>query len=211
MNDSPNLNSDVLFYRDLWRRRFREPRPLTFQNNVLKNTYYPDCGFCCGPQSETEPFPMALLESQISARTANDFYLLDRHTASLDQRGCKSLGPAGCRLPQELRPVACNIFPVVLIQEGLYLYRICPAVTLNPKAELRAMALHVQAWLNALPQAAIRRIAISRTAAELAGKYLDLRLRVQGSSCLPAAPAAEPAGPKDSSGPGGAGAPAILP
>lgn len=165
---------------ELWHRRFPELRRVVWQEDTLVNDYCPDCGLCCGPQAESEPFPMALLDSQISAHTPEDFYLLDAHTVSLDQRGCKALGQTGCRLPRPLRPVSCNLFPVVLVNQSLFLYRLCPASVLIPEAAWLDMALRIQGWLNAMPSADVKRISMTRRPEDLAARYQDLHLSVQG-------------------------------
>ena len=171
-------HGDCAFDSALWRKHFPEPRQLTFLDGVLDNAYCPDCGLCCGPQAESEPFPMALLDRQISERTPDDFHLLDARTVSLDQRGCKSLGERGCRLPRNLRPIACNIFPIVLVKGGLFLYRCCPAALLLPEADWRRMAREVRDFLDKLPGADVRRLAITRRPDTVAAEYVDRRLPV---------------------------------
>ena len=175
----PKTERDAGYLR-LWRSLFPEPRRVAFAAGSLVNEYCPACGFCCGPQEEATPFPMPLLDAQISARTPEDFHLLDPRTACLDGRGCKSLGETGCRLPRSLRPVACNIFPVVLVDCGLYLYRVCPAVMLTPEAAMRAIARQVQDYLNGFAASDLARLAITLPAEDLAAKYLNLGMRVEG-------------------------------
>lgn len=174
------MEKDYAYYRDLWTRTFVEPRRVAFETPVLVNDYCVDCRFCCGPQAEAEPFPMALLDSQVSQRTPDDFYLLDRHTASLDRRGCKSLTPTGCRLEHRLRPVACGLFPLVLVNGRLYLYRTCPASLFVEPGRMLAMARQARDWLETLPEADIARISITRRPEDLAEKYVDLGLPVHG-------------------------------
>lgn len=163
-------------YREKWAALFPDKLSMGFANGVVSNPYCPQCRFCCGPQEETEPFPMALLDSQVSARTKDDFYLLDEHTAALDQRGCRALGPCGCRLDNALRPFACNIFPYVLVNGRLYLYKVCPASLFAEEGEARSLGRQVHAWLASLPEADVRRISITRSCQDLAEKYLDLGL-----------------------------------
>lgn len=163
-------------YRARWARLFPEVRHVDFDGFVVTNDYCPDCRYCCGPQKESEPFPMALLDRQISGRTPDDFYLLDSHTACLDQRGCKALGPAGCRLERTLRPVACALFPFVLVNLRLYLYLICPASMFVDKAALLDMGGRVHVFLSSLDSADRARISISRRPEDLKAKYLDLGL-----------------------------------
>ncbi len=171
-------DDELQAYRTRWARLFPEQRHVDFDDCVVTNDYCLDCRFCCGPQKESEPFPMALLDRQISDRTADDFYLLDDHTACLDQRGCKALGPAGCRLDRSLRPVACALFPFVLVNRRLYLYRVCPASMFVDAAALADMGRRIHAWLATLDPADIERISISRRPEDLAAKYLDLNLPV---------------------------------
>ncbi len=159
-----------------WAPLFPEPRPFFFREGVVRNAYCPDCRFCCGPQPEDEPFPMALLDRQISDRTPGDFHLLDPRTACLDRRGCKSLGPEGCRLDYALRPPACALFPYVLVNMNLYLYLVCPACLKTPLEELLGTGEDVFHWLSELPPADQRRISIRRRPEDLAEKYLDLGL-----------------------------------
>ncbi len=177
------MNSDVkdeAYYRKLWTGMFPSRLKVAFENGVLVNAYCSRCRFCCGPQAEERPFPMALLDRQISARTPDDFYLLDSRTASLDRRGCKALGPGGCRLERELRPLACGLFPLVLVNRRLYLYRICPASMLEPLESFREMAVRARDMLGALPAADVERISIARDPGDLKAKYLDLGLDVAG-------------------------------
>ncbi len=163
-------------FRERWARLFPQRQNMRFDNNVVQNPYCPQCRFCCGPQEEATPFPMALLDSQVSPRTPEDFYLLDRHTACLDQRGCKALGPCGCRLDNTLRPIACNLFPYVLVNGRLYLYRVCPASMFMDKDDLLALGKAVHAYLASLPERDRARISIERAKEDLAEKYLDLHL-----------------------------------
>ena len=123
---------------------------------------------------------MALLDSQISDRTPDDFYLLNDHTASLDQRGCKALTPSGCRLERNLRPVACNIFPIVLVNCGLYLYKVCPASLFLPGELFQEIAGKVGSMLNGLSARDVQRISITRDPSDLASKYEDLGISVCG-------------------------------
>ena len=182
MGNQPEALKDIAYFRKLWTAMFTKPRRVAFETPVLVNDYCVDCRFCCAPQQEEEPFPMALLDSQISARTPNDFYLLDEHTACLDRRGCKALGPVGCRLEHRLRPVACGLFPLVVVNSRLYLYRVCPASIFVPEGAMRAMAAEVRDWLDTLSAADIERISITRRPEDLAEKYVDLALPVRGTA-----------------------------
>ena len=119
-------------YWQQWRQRFPLQRDVHFDQGILSNEYCRDCRYCCGPQDCATPFPMKLLPSQQHAHLDRDFFLLAPDTACLDDRGCKSCGPEGCLLPRQRRPVACSLFPLVLLETGLYLYKICPAVLFLP-------------------------------------------------------------------------------
>lgn len=164
-------------YYAMWSRMFPSPRAVSFDGAVFRNAYCPDCRFCCAPQAEGDkPFPMALLDRQISQSTEDDFYMLDSHTACLDQRGCKALTDRGCRLDNAKRPVACNLFPYVLIEGRLYLYLICPASMLQDEAQLHAIGQRVFVWLKSLPKEETDRISISISPDVLAVRYLDLGL-----------------------------------
>lgn len=163
-----------------WRSQFPVPRKISFSAPTLDNPYCKDCRLCCGPQPEEQPFPMALLDSQIGPQTIDRFYMLDEHTASLDRRGCKALGACGCQLERGDRPPACNLFPFVIVDMRLYLYRVCPASMLSSKEEITASAGRASEWINSLPAADVRRISISRSPEDLKEKYLDLGISVTG-------------------------------
>ena len=175
------MNKKFSHYRQLWEQQFPTLREVSVtEDGVLTNAYCVDCRFCCGPQAEEDPFPMPLLDSQISDSTPEDFHLLDKRTACLDRRGCKALTPSGCRLDRALRPVACNIFPIVLVNTSLYLYRICPASMFVPDQAMQRLARRVRDRLDILPVADVCRISITRRPEDLAMKYQDLHLPVYG-------------------------------
>ena len=127
-------------YWQQWRQRFPLQRDVHFDQGILSNDYCRDCRYCCGPQDCATPFPMKLLPSQQHAHLERDFFLLAPDTACLDDRGCKSCGPEGCLLPRQRRPVACSLFPLVLLDTGLYLYKICPAVFFLPPSISRKLS-----------------------------------------------------------------------
>ena len=142
-------------YWQQWRQRFSLQRDVHFDQGILSNDYCRDCRYCCGPQDCATPFPMKLLPSQQHAHLERDFFLLAPDTACLDDRGCKSCGPEGCLLPRQRRPVACSLFPLVLLDTGLYLYKICPAVFFLPLDRWLVMAREAVNWLVTLaPEAA---------------------------------------------------------
>ena len=145
----------------------------------LDNGYCAECRHCCGPQPEGDaPYPMPLLPSQLRPDLTDDFYLLSPSVACLDQRGCKALGPAGCRLERMLRPVACALFPFVLVNLRLYLYLICPASMFVDKAALLDMGGRVHVFLSSMDPADRARISISRRPEDLQARYLDMGLPV---------------------------------
>ena len=102
-------------YWQQWRQRFPLQRDVHFDQGILSNDYCRGCRYCCGPQDCATPFPMKLLPSQQHDHLEKDFFLLAPDTACLDDRGCKSCGPEGCLLPRQRRPVACSLFPLVLL------------------------------------------------------------------------------------------------
>lgn len=159
-----------------WRQIFPRQRDVHLDQGVLINDYCRDCRYCCGPQDCATPFPMRLLPSQLHPHLDQDFFLLAPDTACLDERGCKSCGPEGCRLPRKQRPVACSLFPLVLLDTGLYLYKICPAVMFLPLARWRVLAHGAADWLTGLDPDDVRRIAISVPAATVRERYIDLDL-----------------------------------
>ncbi len=94
---------------------------------------------------------MPLLPSQCAAGADQVLYMMDAETAVLDERGCKALGKDGCSIAHALRPVACGLFPIVLMEGWLYLYTLCPASLLVPFMTWFSMAESVAGWLKALP------------------------------------------------------------
>ncbi|MDE5833614.1 MAG: hypothetical protein K2H64_11690 [Desulfovibrio sp.] len=161
-----------------WEKIFPLKRNVNWTGGKIENGYCADCRLCCGPQGDDDPFPMALLDEQTGPANALDFFMMDSHTACLGRDGCKSLGPAGCKLEQSRRPPACGLFPVVLIDGRLYFYKACPAVTLASSQELEALALKALKYLKNLPEKDCRRISISIPADEIAKKYIDTGLEV---------------------------------
>ena len=71
-------------------------------------------------------------------------------------------------------------FIVDLASGGLYLYRNCPAARCLSEADRHELALRVRDYLDAMPAADVRRIAIARRAEDLAAKYQDLHMPVTG-------------------------------
>lgn len=121
---------------------------------------------------------MALLPGQISERTPADFYLLNKNTAYLGKEGCKSETSKGCRLPRELRPVACGLFPIVLANGRISLYKTCPAVIFNNLDELALLAEKAAQWLAGFSLDELRHISLDLSAEKLAADYIDLGIEV---------------------------------
>ncbi len=166
-----------------WKKNFKKKKKVEVRSGTLINEYCPDCLMCCGPQPEEDgAFPMKLLERQMCGREEDVFYMMDKDTAVLDHRGCKALGDKGCVLPRSARPVACNIFPFVVINRRLFLYVPCPLTVLLPEAELQRLAEEVRIWLEVQPEHDIRRISLYGTPCLQTNKYRDLNMPVYGRS-----------------------------
>lgn len=163
-------------YWQQWRQRFSLQRDVHFDQGILSNDYCRDCRYCCGPQGCATPFPMKLLPSQQHDHLERDFFLLAPDTACLDDRGCKSCGPEGCLLPRQRRPVACSLFPLVLLDTGLYLYKICPAVFFLPLDRWLVMAREAVNWLVTLAPEDLKQLAIHIPEAIVRERFIDLEL-----------------------------------
>lgn len=161
-----------------WEKTFREPRALSWQPGLLANDYCRDCLLCCGPQGECEPFPMPLLPSQMRPGLENDFYLLDPLTPYIGAPGCKSETATGCRLPLAERPIACGLFPIVLANGGLYLYKMCPAVIFTPLSDLLQLASAAGQWLSQFDRQDRDRLSQKISPAILSEKYIDLGIKL---------------------------------
>ncbi|MDR3358684.1 MAG: hypothetical protein LBN96_07550 [Desulfovibrio sp.] len=172
------MRRDFQYYLELWRRTFPRRRKLLWRDTWLRNGYCRDCRYCCGPQDDPTPFPMALLPGQLRPGLDEDFYLLAGDTAYIADRGCKARGDGGCRLTREKRPVACSLFPLVLANGGLYLYKICPAVIFTPLAELSALGRDAAAWLAGFRPAELRHVSLDLPARTLAERYIYLDIAV---------------------------------
>ncbi|GFH62852.1 MAG: conserved hypothetical protein [Candidatus Desulfovibrio kirbyi] len=165
-------------YLALWRARFPRRRSLRWRGSWLQNDYCRDCRFCCGPQDSGDPFYMALLPEQIRPNLSEDFYLFDRATAFMDARGCKAATERGCRLERVRRPPACGIFPLVLANGCLYLYKICPAVLLTPIAAFAEIGLEAARRLAGLRVEDARHISLGLSVETLARSYISLDIRI---------------------------------
>lgn len=165
-------------YYGKWRGSFPEKREVIWRDNWLDNSYCGDCRYCCGPQGDDEPFPMALLPRQIRADLDKDFYLLDASTAYIGAEGCKSETPRGCRLTTTQKPVACGLFPIVLANGALYLYQRCPAAIFTPLVYFLEIAKKAAERLNDLTIDELRHLSLKLPLETLVEKYIDLHARV---------------------------------
>ena len=147
------------------------------RDGVLYNDFCRDCRFCCGPQPAADkPFPMKLLDSQLESMERSRFYWLNTHTACLDSRGCPSLGEGGCLLERADRPVACNIFPFVVINGRLFLYLHCPLSAALAPAQKKSLARALARRLRLMPAVDLSRISLRRNPRKLKRAYEDLHL-----------------------------------
>lgn len=167
---------DFLLTFEDWQKIFPEKRDLKWENDWLENDYCRDCRLCCGPQGDDEPFPMALTDAQIGPSNRRDFYMRDDSTALLGRAGCKSLEPGGCRLNKGARPLACGLFPLVLANGRLFLYKRCPAALFASPAEIESLTARAAEFLRGLPERDLRRISINLSDAVVAEKYEDLKI-----------------------------------
>lgn len=165
-------------YARRWRESFQQERKLHWEQSWLENAYCADCRFCCGPQDSAVPFPMPLLSRQLRPELNKDFYLLDAATPYLGQAGCKADTAQGCRLELAQKPVACGLFPIVLVNGGLYLYQNCPAVIHTPLARFLEFAQKAAALLMQLDEIELRHLSLWLTADILAKSYIDLRVKI---------------------------------
>lgn len=153
--------------------------PVEWRDGWLQNGYCADCRLCCGPQGKNDPpFPMPLLPGQVNAHTSDDFYLLDETTPYIGPEGCKSASASGCRLAPEKKPVACGLFPLVLINGKIYLYQNCPAVLFTPLLHFLELAEKAAERLAEYPLEDLKRLSIFMPCETLAAKYIDLRITV---------------------------------
>ncbi len=165
-------------YFNKWQPLFAETRTLLWRGEWLDNPYCPDCRYCCGPQDSDTPFPMGLLPWQLRPNLADDFYLLNGDTAYLAAKGCKSDGPCGCKLERIKRPVACGLFPLVLANGALYLYKTCPAVLAVPLYRFFELGRDAAIYLHNFSDAELRHIALNLSLETLAANYIDLEIRL---------------------------------
>lgn len=156
---------------------------LDWRDGWLQNGYCAACQLCCGPQGKNDPpFPMPLLPSQVDAETPENFYLLDENTPYIGAKGCKSATSAGCRLPLEKKPIACGLFPLVLINGKLYLYQNCPAVLFTPLLRFLEFAEEAAKNLHKYSLTELERLSISLPCEIIAAKYIDLYITIFDSA-----------------------------
>lgn len=165
-------------YVDRWREQDSAKKAVTWDKNWIANDYCKDCRYCCGPQDSAYPFPMSLLPEQIDANTAENFYLLDRRTACLGAAGCKSDTPQGCRLPLAKKPIACGLFPIVLVNGRLYLYKNCPAVVFSPLVRFMDLGLKAANMLIGYSLDDLFHLSLWLNCDTLARSYIDLRIKI---------------------------------
>lgn len=163
-------------YFEKWKYLFEENRFLKWNINWLENDFCKDCRYCCGPQDSADPFPMALLPAQLKPNIQKFFHMLNENTAYLGADGCKSHSETGCKLSETEKPVACGIFPIVLINGNLYLYQNCPAAIAIPLAQFAPFAMSVAKMLYAFSFEELKHISISLPCEVLAKKYIDLHI-----------------------------------
>ena len=149
-----------------------------WQNDWLKNDFCGECRLCCGPQGDDEPFPMPLLERQIKDDPKDRFYLLSPEIAYIGAEGCKSDTASGCSLSLQEKPVACNLFPIVLINGKLYLYQNCPAALFTPVAEFMETGKKAGEWLMKFKVEELKHLSIKMEDSMLAEKFIDLHIRI---------------------------------
>lgn len=170
--------SGLWHYLEKWRPLASGCPAPVWQNGRLDNASCGQCRFCCGKQDNAEPFPMALLPEQLGPDNQDDFYMLDAHTAGLGAEGCKSASSSGCRLPVAKRPVACGLFPIVLVNGRLYLYQICPAVMFAPLDVFYRLAREVGDYLERFSIEDLRRISITLSDKILMDRYINLHIQI---------------------------------
>lgn len=176
--NSPREDRDFWNHLEKWQSLLSDHRSLNWENDWLENDWCKDCRHCCGPQGADSPFPMALLPDQLGPDTADNFYMLDANTACIGKNGCKAITPHGCKLSRREKPIACGLFPVVLINGKLYLYVMCPAVLAKPLAIFFELAKKIAVTLQKYTQKELLHISISLDCNELSEKYVDLHCAI---------------------------------
>lgn len=82
-------------------------------------------------------------------------------------------------------PCGLHLFPLVLLERGLYLYKICPAVLFLPLDRWFVMAREAMAWLARLAPQDLERLAIHIPDTSVQERFIDLELPLPFSSRTP--------------------------
>lgn len=163
-------------YASKWRNLFPQERKLEWDRNWIKNDYCASCRYCCGRQDSDIPFPMPLLPDQYEKNASHEFYMLDARTAYLARAGCKADGPHGCTLARRDKPLACGLFPIVLINGGLYLYQNCPAVIYAPLIRFMEFARDAAQMLMEFPFEQLLHLTICLSREKIIKSYINLHI-----------------------------------
>lgn len=154
------------------------PGIVEWKDGWLQNGFCGNCRLCCAPQGDDEPFPMPLLPSQVTDEISTNFYLLENGVPYIGKDGCKSLGCEGCRLSRREKPIACGLFPLVLVEGKLYLYQNCPAVLKTPLESFMRFARKAGEMLLKYTFEDLRTISIKMPCETLSSKYIDMHVRI---------------------------------
>ncbi|MDR1857031.1 MAG: hypothetical protein LBR22_07735 [Desulfovibrio sp.] len=173
-----NVTSEMDDILASWRPHISNPRTLEWRDGWLENGYCRSCRQCCGPQESDVPYPMPLLPSQQGPEAARRFHLLAPDMAYLAGPGCKSATPSGCALPREDRPVACNLFPLALVNGTIQVFMYCPVAWHIPMDRLREIGKGVASWLTDFPPSDLRHLDRRMDPAEASRVYFPLFVSV---------------------------------
>lgn len=166
-------------YLELWRERFPRRRPLHWRGDWLQNGYCRALPLLLAARRIPILLsPWRCCQASSVPNLDHDFILLNADTAYLDARGCKADTAQGCRLPHAQRPVACGLFPLVLANGSLYLYKTCPAVIFTPLERLAALGLEAGRWLTGFSLANLRHISLDLCEQTLAERYISLSIGI---------------------------------
>ena len=72
--------------------------------------------------------------------------------------------------------MACGLFPLVLVNGGLYLYKTCPAVLFSPLIRFADLGLEAARYLVGFSLEELRHISLTLPCETLARDYIDLRI-----------------------------------